>query len=237
MPESAKTTSAAPAIAACLGALALLFWVLALATLSGLASSDAAGNGYAQAYAAIELFILWSLLALVTFIAGVKGQMTVPAVLAAAILIPASGVVAFVVLGLLSKPALPPFLWPIVIPAVVPPLVLAFDLWALFPSLRAAVPARLAGGAVWSVTLLLCLSIFAFQQARERAIAQIFAASEKYQADLAKLPANAPLWEWAPFLDTQNYTKQSDLLAHMSKLSRRQSEAELMLERGDFPLL
>jgi hypothetical protein len=236
MPESAKTTSAAPAVAACLGVLALLFWVLALATLSDLASSDAAGNGYAQAYAAIELFILWGLLALVTLIAGVNGQMAVLAMLAAAILIPVSGVVAFVVLGLLSKPALPPFLWPIVIPALVPPLVLAFDLWALFPSLRAAIPARLAG-AVWGVTLVLCLSIFAFQHVRERAIGQIVAASEKYRADLAKLSADAPLWEWVPFLDTRNAGTQGDLLPRMSKLSKRQSEAELMLERGDFPLL
>src|SRR5579864_722945 len=150
MQDSAKTSSAAPAIAACFGVLALLFWVLALATLSDLAGSDAAGNGYAQAYAAIELFILWSLLALVTLIACVKGEVAWPAAFAAVILIPSSGVVAFVVLGLLSTPSLPPFLWPIVIPALVPPLVLAFDLWALFPSLRAAIPARLAG-AVWGV--------------------------------------------------------------------------------------
>ncbi len=236
MPDPVEKSSAAPVIGVCLGVLALLFWMLALATLPNLASSDAAGNGYAQAYAAIELFILWGLLALVTLIACVKGEVAWPAAIAAAILIPVSGVVAFVALGLLSKPALPPFLWPIVIPALVPLLVLAFDLWALFPSLRAAIPARLAG-AVWGVTLVLCLSIFAFQHVRERAIGQIVAASEKYRADLAKLPADAPLWEWVPFLDTRNASAQGDLLARMSKLPKRQSEAELMLERGDFPLL
>ncbi len=237
MPEPVKTSSAAPAIAAGLGALALLLWALALTTLSDLAGSDAAGNGYAQAYAAIELFILWALLALVTLIACVKGEVAWPAVITAAILIPASGVAAFVVLGLLSTPSLPPFLWPIVTPALVPPLVLAFDLWALFPSLRTAIPARLAGGVIWGVTLLLCLSVFAFQHVRDRAIGQIAAASEKYRADLAKLPADAPLWEWVPFLDTRNASAQGDLLARMSKLAKRQSEAELMLERGDFPLL
>ena len=83
MQDSAKTSSAAPAIAACFGVLALLFWVLALATLPELASSDAAGNGYAQAYAAIELFILWGLLALVTLIACVKGEVAWPAAITA----------------------------------------------------------------------------------------------------------------------------------------------------------
>jgi hypothetical protein len=118
----------------------------------------------------------------------------------------------------------------------VPPLVLAFDIWVLFPSLRAKIPARVAGGFVWGATLLLCLSIFAFQHVRRNAVDQIDAANEKYRQDLAKLPADAPLWEWVPFLDTRNATVQDDLLVRMSKLPRRQSEAELMLERGDFPL-
>ena len=61
-------------------------------------------------------------------------------------------------------------------------------------------------------------------------------ALEKYNADLAKLPPDAPLWEWAPFLDTANSTKQEELLAHIRTLDRRQSDAELMLDRGDFPL-
>jgi hypothetical protein len=166
MPEPVKT----PAVSAGLCVLAVMFWALGLALLTDLASSDAAGNGYAQAYAAIDLFILWVLLAIITIIAAVKGDMAAPAVLAAVFLVPASGVTAFVVLELLSTPPLPPFLWPVVIPALVPPLVMAFCLWALSPSLRAVIPARLAGGVVWGATLLLCLSVFAFQHVRQRAI-------------------------------------------------------------------
>jgi hypothetical protein len=213
-----------------------MFWLLALATLSDLAGSDAAGNGYAQAYAAIELFLLWVLLAIITLIAGVRGQIAWPLAIAAAILVPVSGVASFVALELLSKPNLAPNLWPIVIPALVPLLTMAFDIWALFPSLRRIIPARWAGGVVWGAVLLLCLSIFAFQHVRQSAIDQIDAANEKYRADLDKLPADAPLWDWLPFLDTRNATLQDDLLARMRKLPRRQSEAELMLERGDFPL-
>ncbi|MGH6664809.1 MAG: hypothetical protein ACREB2_07885 [Pseudolabrys sp.] len=236
MAEPAKMSSAAPAVGAGLGALALMFWVLALATLSELTGSDAAGNGYAQAYAAIELFLLWGLLALVTLIACVKAQVAWPMAIAAALLVPASGVVAFFVLGLLSTPSLAPFLWPIVIPALIPPLVLAFCLWALFPSLGALIPARLAGGFTWGITLLLCLAIFPLQHIRQNAVDRIAAAYQKYQEDYAKLAADAPLWDWVPFLDTRNVSQRDDILKRMQKLARRQSEAELMLERGDFPL-
>ncbi len=236
MPAPVKTTSAAPAVCAGLGALAFMFWALGLALLTDLASSDAAGNGYAQAYAAIDIFVVWGLLAIIAIIAGVNGDMGVPSVLAATVLIPASGVTAFAVLELLSTPRLPPFLWPIVIPALVPPLVMAFCLWALFPLLRTAISVRLAGGVVWGATLVLCLSVFGFQHVRQHAIDQIDAANEKYRVDLAKLPVDAPLWDWVPFLDTRNATAQGDLLDRMRKLPRRQSEAELMIERGDFPL-
>jgi hypothetical protein len=207
-----------------------------LATLSNLAGSDAAGNGYAQAYAAIGVIVLWGLLARITLIAGVKGTMAWPAAIAAAILIPASAIVAFEVLELLSRPSVPPFLWPRVIPAAVPPLVLAFSFWALIPPLHTVIGPRLAGGFVWGVVLLLCLAIVPLQQMRNEADNRVAKALQKYDDDLARLPPDAPLWEWAPFLDTRNSTKQSELLAHIRTLNRRQSDAELMLERGDFPL-
>jgi hypothetical protein len=209
---------------------------LTLATLSDLAGSDAAGNGYAQAYAAIEIIIVWSLLAVIAIIAGVKGAIAWPAALVAAILIPTSGFVSFEVLELLSRPRLPPFLWPLIIPALVPPLVMAFCIWALFPSLRARIPESVAAGVIWGATLLLCVAIVPFDKMREHADDLVADAQAKYDADLAKLPPDAPLWDWAPFLDTRNSTKQSELLAHIRTLDRRQSDAELMLERGDFPL-
>ncbi len=173
---------------------------------------------------------------MIALIAGVKGAMAWPSAIAAAILIPASGVVTFAALGLLSRPNLPPFLWPLVIPAAVPPLVLAFSYWALIPPMHRIIGPRLAGGFVWGVVLLLCIAIVPLQQMRNEADNRVAAALEKYDADLAKLPPDAPLWEWAPFLDTANSTKQEELLAHIRTLDRRQSDAELMLDRGDFPL-
>src|SRR5258707_626710 len=84
-----------------------------------------------------------------------------------------------------------PFVWPIVIPAAVPPLIIGFCLWALLPSWRAAVPARLAVAAAWGATLVLCLSILPFMQMREHARDQEGAARAKYDADLAALPPDA----------------------------------------------
>ncbi len=148
MVEPVKAAPVAIVVSIGLGVLALMFWVLALATLSDLVGSDAAGNGYAQAYAAIEIIVLWGLLALIALIAGVKGAMTWPSAIAAAVLIPASGIVTFEVLELLSRPSLPPFLRPLVIPAAVPPLVLAVSYWALIPPLHTVIGPRLVGGFV-----------------------------------------------------------------------------------------
>ena len=236
MPDPAKAAPAAIGVSIGLGVLALLLWVLALATLSDLAGSDAAGNGYAQAYAAIEIILLWGLLALITLIAGVKGEMTWPAVLAAAILIPASGAVTFEVLGLLSRPHLPPFLWPLVIPALAPPLILRFASGRY--SRRCAPLSRRGWPAALSGARCCC---FAFPSSRWRKFASTPTtvspqALQKYDDDYAKLPADAALWDLAPFLETQNSTKQSEVLDRIRKLERRQSDAELMLDRGDFPL-
>lgn len=146
------------------------------------------------------------------------------------------GVVTFFVLGMLLRLELPPFLWPIAIPAVVPLLVLAFSYWALIPPLNAAIPARVAGGVVWGLVVLSCLAIFPLERSRDQANAGIAAAQARYDADLAKLRADAPLWDWVPFLQTRNAVKQDEVLGHIRRLARRQSDAELMLERGDFPL-
>jgi hypothetical protein len=69
-----------------LSLLALFFWFLALATLADLNGSDAAGNGLAQAYGAVEIVIVWLLLAIVA--AAVKGAVPKLAAVAALILIP-----------------------------------------------------------------------------------------------------------------------------------------------------
>src|SRR5271169_1391873 len=126
------TTSASAITASIvLSVLILLVWVLQLATLSDLGRSDAAGNALGEAYAAIEIIVLWLLLAVLLIVCGVTGKMPWPTALAAVILLPASGFAAITALDLLADHNAPPFLWPIVTPALVPPIVVGFGFWSL----------------------------------------------------------------------------------------------------------
>jgi hypothetical protein len=236
MPDAKQLSPGAVVLAGGLSVLALLFYGLQIATLADLASSDAAGNAHAQAYGAIEIIFLWVLLAILMLIAFLKGEIPKPALAAAVVLVPVSGFIMFEVLELLSRPYLPPFRWPLVLPALIPPLVVAYCFWALLPDMRVKIPARIAGGVIWGSVLILCFAIVPFDQTRHTANLRITEALEKYDADLAKVPADAPLWDWVPFFDTRNETKKGEILAHIRTLDRRQTDAELMLDRGDFPL-
>ena len=236
MPDDTKLSPGSVGLSAGLSVLALLFYALQVATLADLAGSDAAGNAYAQAYGAVEIIFLWVLLAVLMLIASLKGAVPKPAVLAAVILVPASGLVAFAALDLLSKPYLSPFRWPLVLPVLMPPLIVAYCFWALLPGLRARFPARVAGGVIWGAIFMLCLAVLPLQQMRERALNVIDQEPTKYDGDYAKLAADAPLWDWVRFFNARNESKVNEVLSRIRKLDRRQADAELMLERGDFPL-
>lgn len=230
-------SSSGPVVAgAILSALMLPLWIVQLSLLSDLTGSDAAGNGLAQAFAAGAIILLWALLAVLASVAYLNGDMPAWAGVATAILIPASGFAAMAALELLTHPGEPPFRWPLVIPALVPPLVVIFCFWALVPLLRAAIPASLAAGFAWGVVLGLSAAILPMQAIRHAAIEQEDALREKQRADFARLPADAPLWEWTPFLAAPDRTMADAAVARMRALERRQGDAETMLERGDFPL-
>jgi hypothetical protein len=216
--------------------LALFFWMLLLTTLPNLSSSDAAGNGLTQLMAAAETLVLWLVLAILMVVAVVNNPLPLPLGIAAFVLVFVSGIVAMMALALLTEPLDSPFLWPMIIPALVPPLIIAFCFWTLVPSIRAAIPAPAAIAVAGGGTLLLCLAIVPFNYLREQAIRHQAAAREQYAADFAKLAKDAPLWEWTPFLATADDTRRAAVLDGIRHLERRQSDAEIMLDRGDFPL-
>jgi hypothetical protein len=220
-----------------LSVLILLAWVGQLATLSDLSGSDPAGNALAQAFGALEIIVLWGLLAVLALLAATRGAMPRAAALAITILIPASGFAAMTAAELLAEPGVAPFMWPIIIPALVPSLIVTFCFWALLPSMRATVPVGIATGIGCGATLVLCLSILPMVQIRDSAIEREAALRTKWEADFTKLTANSPLWVWAPFLATRDETKRSAVLDRIRHLDRRQNDAEVMLDRGDFPLL
>jgi hypothetical protein len=71
---------------------------------------------------------------------------------------------------------------------------------------------------------------------REAAVAQEQARQNNWAVDFARLPADAPLWQWTPLLATQSDMRAGEVLARIRQLDRRQQDAETMLDRGDFPL-
>ena len=228
-----KTSSGAIAGGIVLGALIGLLWTLNLATLASLGNSDAAGNAIGEAYAAIQVIALWSLLTVLTVVACFKGVAPKAAKAAALVIVPASGFAAMAAADLLARAYLSPFLWPLVIPAAIPPLVV---IWC-FLALRG--PTRMAGttlGALPVVMVAVCLLIQPLSLMRKVVNDAETARLQKYDTDLARVPAGAPMWEWTPFLDTRDDTKREKVLDSIRGLEQRQTQAEQMLDRGDFPL-
>ena len=221
---------------AIIGLLAALVWVVQLATLSDLSGSDAAGNGLAQGFAMLEIFLLWGLLAVLVIISAVAGTLPLPAVLPGVVLLPLSCAAAMAALDLLSDPNRPPFLWPIIVSATVPPLIGLIYLWSVLPPLRHTIPVWFAAGLVWGGTTLSSASVLPMAHVRQSILAQEQIRQNNWAADFARLPADAPLWEWTPLLATRSEVRRNDVLERIRKLDRRQADAETMLDRGDFPL-
>ena len=219
-----------------LGLLAAFVWFMQLASVSHLSGSDAAGNSLSEAFAAIEIVILWLLLGTLVLVATVKGRVSMPASLPALLAIPASGVAALTALDLLAHPAEPPYLWPMIISAAVPPLILLFCVWAVVPPARRAVPSWFVAAIVWGATLLFSTTIWPFQQIRASVVQQQIAEQANWAADFAKMPRDAPLWDWIPFLDTPNEERLVAVIQAVRQLPGRQEQAETMLDRDDFPL-
>ncbi|SRR5216683_6558197 len=98
-PPALRPSDGAVAASIVLGVVIGLIWVLHLATVASLGGSDAAGNGIAEAYAAIQLIALWLLLTIMTVIASAKGAAPKPATVAALVIVPVSGFVAMAAAG------------------------------------------------------------------------------------------------------------------------------------------
>lgn len=219
-----------------LSILVLILYVGVVSLLSDLAGSDPAGNAYSQAYAAIALIALWVLLAIVLTIALAKGAADWPVVTTAVILVPASAIASLFAMGLLTSPGQPPYLWPIVIPAGLPLLVLGFAFWTLLPGMHSILPAHIAVPTIWGTVFVLCLAVVPFNMMRDSTSETIAAERAKTEAAYDKLPPDAGLAQLLPFMGAFYGEKETELNRRVRSLPTRQSEAEAMLARGEFPL-
>jgi hypothetical protein len=237
MPNPAEFSPGALIACGCLSLLALLLWLGQMSLLDNLTGSDAAGDGMAQGFAAVIIILLWLLLSAMVLLAIVMGRVPPMAAIAAVLLIIASGIAAGTALGLLTRPDLAPYKWPIVTPAAVPALVMLFCYWALIPGLRAAIPAWAAAGGVWGAVLLLSLAMIPLMQLRHSVVARLHAEAAQVQTAFEAVPADAPLWDWVPYLRPEiSPLIQDRAIERIDALGRRQADAELMLGRGDFPM-
>ncbi|HEY7992139.1 MAG TPA: hypothetical protein VID77_12195 [Stellaceae bacterium] len=109
----------------------MLVWIVVLAWMTSLHDSDAAGNGMTQGFSGVGIILLWILLAILALIAGIAGRVPTWLALTAVVAIPLTGYGAIVALEILSGSAHIPFLWPIVVPALVPPTIVLTSLWLI----------------------------------------------------------------------------------------------------------
>ena len=242
-PSSTPSPSGPPIGTLVLLVLASMLYALMLANLTDSSGTDAAGRGLNQAFAALVGLLLWSVLAILLVVAAVKGAMP-PAGLAAILLLPASAVGAVVAAGLIERePG-----WPIVVPALLPPLIAAYAVWARFPQLHGRLkplPTSLAIGAA-----VVALSVAPFiarsiaerpDPARDARLAAEYQARRAEEQRLAKaeqernaqaFAALGPDSKMADYLDYLYGDRGREVREGIRQVKSRQADAVALLQAG-----
>jgi lipoprotein NlpI len=219
-----------------------------MACISDLSSSDPMGRGLGLAFGAMFGAALWIILAVLLIIGGVKGEMPHWAGIVAIVLLPLSAVSATIAVDSVKSESG----WSLVVPALLPPVIAGYAIWARLPQLHRVLPAQATSSVTWLAVLLLTLAPMpryasegiarserARQQQREDS-ARNAAEEQRRQEILArfqKLTADSPLWEWAAFIGKDSEL-DAQAVAGARKLAHRQADAETALQRGmGFPLI
>jgi hypothetical protein len=117
-------------------------------------ASNAIERGLTELIAFVLIFLLWIVLAILLFLGRKVQKMPLQALVAAAILLPLSGVAAIYATDLYASYAG----WAIVVPALLPPLIALYAMWMHLPALRAALPAKIINAAAWGAMLVLTIA-------------------------------------------------------------------------------
>ena len=146
---------AAPLGMTALLALAAILYVALL--INGATPLEGGEAAYSQAWGGLLLtFGLWVVLALALIVGAVNGRMPLAAGLAALLLLPISGVAAFVALDAASRHVA----GALSVVALLPPLLGFYALWARLPSLSAAGSAGIVAAVVWVAVALIAAAAF-----------------------------------------------------------------------------
>ena len=227
---------------AALTILAVVLWLMLVATVATINQSDAAGRGMSQGFAMIFAVVLWVLLAGVTLLAASGGNMPGWVAAAALVLLPLSLAATMATIGLLANRGAGVSGWPIVVPVMIPLLVIAYAALVAVPSLRTLVPLPLASRVVWIAVLALSLVPWPLRRARasreeiteaqREANTRAMADSEtaRLEAIFQALTPETPLRDWLDVAVTQHELRER-ALAGIRSLPTRQAQAESL--RGD----
>jgi hypothetical protein len=228
--ELSRGTRAAAIV---LGTISLLLWMIVALQMSAFGTSDPAGNAMMAGFAGLGLILLWILLSILALITAKKGAIPAWARFAM-FLVPVSGVAAVMTLELLVRPATAPA-GAMLVPALLPPIIAAYCLWALFARPDAELAKAISALAFGAIAVLSAAAV-PLHSMRHATVTQQQHAETSRRAELERLAPDAPLAAHLPFLKDADQRITSDALARIKKLDRRQAEAEELIERDDFPL-
>lgn len=228
------------AIWLCIG-FAMLLWPFIIAINFDLTSSDAAGNGIAQAYAMIGTIGIWSLLGIACLLAGIRGLVPLWSLLIALILVPLSGFAAGNVILLLAQRV--EAQWLAVIIIAVPPLLALYLAWATIPGLHAAIGPRIAAATIWSgIAILAALpwpQVIALPALQQKRLDDWQAHRDALFARFNALATDGSVEGWWHFLNSAEDQRDA-ALQQIRHFLDRQPKIEALLQAGDgsgFPSL
>jgi len=241
----ADAPSAGPPIGtAILLVLAVVLYAGMMGGLSGAPYSDAAGRGMALAFGAILATLLSIVLAILLGVAAVKGEMSLVGKIGVFILLPAATVAMWVAGGAYGRRDYSA-IW---VPALLPPLFLAYALRARFAPLRALVKEWMAD----VVVALACLVLIGVPIARqafppprdlaaearaaaeeaERRAREERAAQQARAAEQAKFAALGPDSSLTDYLAFAHGDRSIEAREGIRKVKSRQADAVALLEAG-----
>ncbi len=211
-------------------AVACLFaWVMVVGLMSDMNGGDLAGTAMARAFTAFWAFGLYALLTALALLAAFGGDMPDSGRIALAIAVPVSGAAVAAAFNLLRQPELPPGLWPLVIPAGMPPLLVLYCLWGLTP-LRGIVPPNFALISVCAGTGLLCVALAPMQAVRTQRDDAVAAIDADWEAKFLATPDDAPIEQWRMFLHCGAYKVEDAARLMITSLEGPQGNLQVWLD-------
>ena len=216
-------------------------------------ASNAIQAGFDELIRTVLILLLWIVLAILLFLGGTGRKAPLQTRVAAAILLPLSGVAAIYATDLYARYAG----WAIVVPALLPPVIALYAMWARLPVLHAAFPAKTVNAAIGGAILVLTIapvplsavdaSIYAAgEPERQRQREALRAANEqidvrrskeflerdiaRYQALNADSPLRDVLGQLPGGSDPELSARREEVLAKARQVKTRQSDVVALLE-------